>query len=156
MTPEVLNKSYRKINIIFIAAYFSILAMIIVGYFFGNKNGIWDIQSNEAIIFTSFYYVFLLVTVPLSLYLFNKKTKQWAALREESEKLKKYERGAIWRVAGVWASGFIGTIIYFFLINSTSIIFCLSVSIVVLLFCKTNMRTMYSELNFEKKGDNEL
>jgi protein-S-isoprenylcysteine O-methyltransferase Ste14 len=151
MTQETVNKSYQKINIVFIAAYFSILIMIIFGYFFGNKNGIWDTQSNEAITLTSIYYIFLIATIPFSLYFFNKKSKQWAALSNETEKLKKYERGAIWRVVGVGASGFIGTIINFFLINSTSIIFCVCISVVALLFCKTNTRTIFTELNFDDK-----
>ena len=149
MTEEILNKSYKKVNFVFIGAYFSILAMIIIGYFCGNKDGIWNAQSDSAITLTSIYYIFLLATIPLSLFLFSKKIKQWAALPNELEKLKKYEHGAILRVVGVWASGFIGTIIYFFLINSTSIIFCVCISIVALLFCKTNTRTIFADLNLK-------
>lgn len=155
MTTKILNKSYQKINIVFIAAYFSILLMIIIGYIFRNKNGLLEVQNNQAITLTSIYYIILLTTIPLSLYLFHKKIKQWATLANEAEKLKKYERGAILRVTGVWISGFIGAIIYFFLINSTSIIFCVSISIVALLFCKTNMRTIYAELNFEEEDKND-
>lgn len=151
MQAEILNKSYKKINLAFIAAYFSIVVMIAVGYFFGNKNGLLEEQSGSAITLTSFYYLFLLCSIPLSLYLFNKKTKQWATLSDESKKLKKYENGAIWRVVGVWASGFIGTFIQFFLISSTSLVFCISISVVSLLFCKTNTRTIYAELNFQEE-----
>ncbi|MCL1867337.1 MAG: hypothetical protein FWF72_00070 [Paludibacter sp.] len=156
MTEETVNKSYKKINIVFIAAYFSILIMMIIGYFFGNKNGIWNEQSNQAITLTSIYYIFLLATIPFSLYFFNKKNKEWIALTNETEKLQRYERGAVWRVAGVWASGFIGTVIYFFLIHSTSIIFCVSISVVALLFCRTNTRTIFSQLNFEEEDENEI
>jgi|GEM_PF-3202685 len=152
MTLDIVNKSYKKINLIFIAAYFSILLMITVGYFFGNKNGLLDAQSAQAITLTSIYYIFMLASIPLSLYLFHKKTKQWAAIADEVQRIKKYEYGAIWRVVGVWASGFFGTIIQFFLFNSTSIIFCISISVVALLFCKTNTRTIFSELNFKEEN----
>ncbi|MDR2854144.1 MAG: hypothetical protein LBV31_02425, partial [Prevotellaceae bacterium] len=112
MTKENINKSYKKVSRLFILAYFSILLTVLVGYYFGNKNGLWEALSAEATALTSFYYIFLLTIIPLSFYVFFKKTAKWAALSNETEKLKKYENGAIWRLVGIWASGFIGTIIY--------------------------------------------
>lgn len=149
MQQNNFDRTIKNINTFFIAAFVEVIIIAAVGIMLSDKISFWDPLSIKAVNLSSVYILYTIATVPLSFYFFNKKSKKWVKIDDEKEKMRLYERDSIARLLVVSSSAFLGSIIYFFLINTSSIIFCIAISLVSLFFCRSNEARIHQELELQ-------
>lgn len=142
----------KKINKQLILIYYLVfLIAIIVAFlaFFTVKMG-WRIDANSemGIYISQIFYLYLIVSIPVTLAFFNKKVKQWALLELIDEKLQLYKKAAIIRLSIV-GSGFIIGLALFSIMQLQSMIYGAAISAIILLFCKPSERRLITDLNLE-------
>ncbi len=131
--------------------YLIYLIAIIVAFlaFFSVKSG-WKIDANSemGIYISQIFYLYLVVSIPITLAFFNKKVKQWALLEQVDEKLQLYKKAAIVRLS-IIGSGFIIGLALFAIMQLQSMIFGAAISAIILLFCKPAEVKIITDLNLE-------
>lgn len=144
-----MRKATSKLVLIYYGFYVLAIAFAAIGYSsFAKKEILIPEQSSAGIAITSIYILFLVASIPLSLKLFNMKVKKLADIEDEDEKIKRYTHFAIWRLVVIGCNLLLG-IVFFYLLNSRSMIFCAAIGAIALVFCKPAETKMASELNIE-------
>lgn len=137
----------NKLLLIYYSLYVLAIVFAVLGYYFAG--GQYDFPGTEqppaAVTFTSIYIIYLIVSIPLSLKLFNNQVKKLAENQNSEEKIKKYTSYSMIRLAVIGSSLLIG-ILFFYLFNSKSMIFCAGIAAIALVFCKPSEMKMASEL----------
>ena len=144
----------KRLNLVYYLFYIAAL-LVAVGGFQLFRSGIRiDPNSQSGIVLTSILILYIIGSIPLTLSIFNKKTKMWAELPSLREKLVLYEKGATLRMMVV-GSGFLLGVAFFFLMNSQSMIFCAGIAAIGLFFCKPAEVKIISDLKIEDPEQND-
>ena len=147
-----MNKTLRSIQIVYYTIYIAAIAAAASGHALMNSDLRIDPQSQTGIAINSILIVLIIGSVPLSLWLFNLKTKKWAQISDVNEKLQKYQMGAILRLA-VMGIGLILGVVFFYVLGIQSMIFCAGISAIGLFFCKPAKVKIISELQLDEYPD---
>ena len=135
----------KKLTIAYYLIYLAAIAVAAIGYLLFRSGLVIDSKSQAGIVISSVLILFIICSIPPSLAIFNRKTKQWAELEDASEKLKEYTKASIIRLAIV-GSNFLLGILFFFLLNSQNMIILAGIAAIALLFCKPAKVKMMAEL----------
>lgn len=112
-------------------------------------------ESETGIAITSLAIIWVLITVPLSLSLFNKHIKKLQANETElSVKLDKYKKASISRIA-VMGIGLVLGIILFYILQSNSMLLIAGISAIGLIFCKPAEVKIISDLQIGEEEEEE-
>ena len=141
----------KKTGLLFYSIFIVTITFILIGYF-----GIDEIQSlsKEAITnLSSVYFLYVVCSIPLTLYFFDKQSKKWRLIEGEQEKLKKYLRGSIIRILVIGSGLLFGTIIIAFFYRSQSMFFCAAICAIFMTFCLPSKNRVLNELYSEEETD---
>jgi hypothetical protein len=142
---------------ILLTAYYAVYAAAILaatsGYYILKSGFKIDPLTSEGTIINSIVILYIISTVPLALALFNKMTKKWALIQDENEQLEKYKSGAIYRIL-IIGTGLVLGVVFFYVMNSQSMIFCAGIAAVALFFCKPSENKIMNDLNWNDSNNN--
>lgn len=144
-----MKKVFKKLTLIYYLIYIAILVVAVLGFQLFRAGYTIDDKSQLGIAISSALIILIIGSIPLTLAIFNKKTKQWALIEDTQTKLSKYEKGAIIRLAIVGAGLLLG-VFFFFIMNSQSMIFSAGIAAIALFFCKPAEVKIISELQLEE------
>lgn len=135
---------------ILLTAYYAVYAAAILaatsGYYILKSGFKIDPLTSEGTIINSIVILYIISTVPLALAIFNKMTKKWALIQDENEQLEKYRNGGIYRIL-IIGTGLVFGVVFFYVMNSQSMIFCAGIAAVALFFCKPSENKILNDLN---------
>lgn len=147
-----MEKTVKKIAQVYYYIYTATILSTIVGYM-TTMNNYDPIPMNGplGIILKSVVILYTIISIPLALAGFHRKTKKIMAIEDEREKFKAYQKSATIRLLLV-GIGLIGSIIVFFLIRTdASLIYCAGISAIILLFfCKPTENKMINDLKLDE------
>lgn len=142
---------------ILLTAYYAVYAAAILaatsGYYILKSGFKIDPLTSEGTIINSIVILYIISTVPLALALFNKMTKKWALIQDENVQLEKYKTGAIYRIL-IIGTGLVLGVVFFYVMNSQSMIFCAGIAAVTLFFCKPSENKIMNDLNWNESNNN--
>jgi len=142
---------------ILLTAYYAVYAAAILaatsGYYILKSGFKIDPLTSEGTIINSIVILYIISTVPLALALFNKMTKKWALIQDENVQLEKYKTGAIYRIL-IIGTGLVLGVVFFYVMNSQSMIFCAGIAAVALFFCKPSENKIMNDLNWNDSNNN--
>ncbi len=144
-----MKKTLNKLTLIYYLIYIAAIVVGISGFQLFRSGYTIDDKSTLGIAISSILIIFIIGSIPITLALFNKKTKKWAEIEDVHEKLKLYEKAGVIRLAIV-GSGFLLGVLFFFVLNSQSMIFCAGIAAIALFFCKPAEVKIISELKIEE------
>lgn len=139
----------KKLTLVYYLIYIAAVLVALLGFQLYRSGVMIDSQSQTGIILSSILIILLIGSIPITLALFNKKTKQWALIEDVPTKLTLYSKASIIRII-IIGTGFLLGILFFFLMNSQSMIFCAGISAIGLFFCKPAEVKIISELQIEE------
>jgi hypothetical protein len=135
---------------ILLTAYYAVYAAAILaatsGYYILKSGYKIDPLTSEGTIINSIVILYIISTIPLALAIFNKMTKKWALIQDENEQLEKYRNGGIYRIL-IIGTGLVFGVVFFYVMNSQSMIFCAGIAAVALFFCKPSENKILNDLN---------
>jgi len=146
----MVEKIIKKLLYIYYGIFVGGVIIALLGFIFSQNHSPIPPQSNAGITLSSLLIIFVIGSIPLSLYFFNKKLSKWSVLENEELKLKKYEKGARLRLL-IIGTGFIIGILFFYVLRLQSMIFCAAIAAVALIFCKPHQQQMRNDLKLEDK-----
>lgn len=148
-----MNKTLKNLTYVYYAVYASAILAALLGYYLTyNGNFVIDALSPMGITISSIFIIYIIGSIPLTLGGFHLLTKKWLAIENQTEKLKKYEKAAIWRLIIIGASVALGVFL-FYIIRSQSMIFCAGIAAIALFFCKPTEAKIYSELQLDDSDE---
>lgn len=137
--------------------YYSVYLTAIIAAFSGYtilKNGLTiDPKSDIGVTLQSILIIFIIGSIPLTLATFNRMTKKWAELNNIDEKIIKYRRAGIIRII-IIGLGLILGVVFFYVMQSQSMIFIAGIAAVALFFCKPSENKIIIDLKLEE-SENE-
>lgn len=142
----------RNITIAYYVVYITAILSALAGYYILRNGFNINPQSQVGITLTSVLIVYIIGSVPVALALFNRHTKKLALLTDEKEKFEKYTKAAMLRII-VIGSGLVSGILFFYVMQSQSMIFCAGIAAIGLFFCKPNESKIISDLQLEEYSD---
>lgn len=143
----MIQKTLKKLKLIYYSFY--ILALLTAAFGMKVLNSGWHIDEKSAtgISLSSLLIIIIIGGVPLSLALFNKYIKKTAQTSlTENEKIKKYEQASIWRIV-IIGIGLLTGVVFFYIMQSQSMLFCAGIAAIGLFFCKPAEVKIISDLN---------
>lgn len=150
----MIEKVVKRLTLVYYLVYIATVAVALAGFQLYKSNIRIDSTSQAGIALTSVLIVFIIGSIPITLSIFNKKTKLWAELPSLEEKLNLYRKGATLRIV-IIGSGFLLGVLFFFLMNSQSMIFCAGIAAIGLFLCKPAEVKIISELKIEDPEQND-
>lgn len=142
----------KKLTMVYYLIYIAAVLVALLGFQLHRSGVIMDSQSEAGIIISSVLIILIIGSIPITLGVFNKKTKKWAVEEDVSKKLALYSKASVIRLI-IIGSGFLLGMLFFFLMNSQSMIFCAGISAIALFFCKPAKAKMISELQLEEENN---
>ena len=141
-----MKKTLGKITLVYYLMYIAVIAAMALGYY-AVKNGFAiNVQSQTGIAIQSIVIMYIIISVPFSLYFFHRMTKKWQLIDNEEEKLKHYEKWSTFRLC-VTGFGLFAGVIMCYLMHSSSMLCCAGIAAIGLFFCKPSQNKIISELD---------
>lgn len=143
----------RSINVVYYTIYLLTIIAVVTIFFmtYGNVNvEKIDPNSKAGINISTVYIVFLLVSIPASLFLFHQQTLKLRKEPDEMIKFNKYKKASYLRL-WVIGSGLIIGIILVYLLRSQSMIFMSAIAAIALYFCKPSALKITRELELDEE-----
>ena len=147
-----MKKTIRDISIAYYAIYITAILGALAGYYILKNGFIINPQSETGITLSTILIVYIIGSIPIALGLFNIHIKKLALLAVEKEKFQQYTKAAIIRIS-VIGSGLVSGIIFFYIMQTQSMIFCAGIAAIGLFFCKPSESKIVSDLNLEEYSD---
>lgn len=140
-----MKKALRTLNLVYYITFLLAVVAAGIGYLLVRKYGISvnplsDMGRNLSYIVI----LYVIISIPLSLWLFNKKVKQLKKQDDESGKLQKYTQYAVWRIVVMGLGLFLG-VLFFYVLQERSLMFCAGMSAIGLVFCKPTEAKIITE-----------
>jgi DMSO reductase anchor subunit len=138
-------------------AYYVILTLTILSTIAGyiiiqSQETTVDAKSQLSIILSSIVILYIFISIPASISLFNRYNKKIRTIEDNYKKLEKYATGATWRILAVGV-GLVLSIIVFYILRTESMIFCAGITAIALLYCKPTESKINSDLKLDESED---
>lgn len=149
-----MKKAVKKITLIYYVIYATTILSTALGYLLNmqGKTASIDPQSSLGIALSSILILYILISIPFSLGGFHRMTKKWRTIEDETLKLAKYEKGAVLRLVAIGV-GLVGSVIVFYITNNISMIYCVGITAIALLFCKPTEDKIIADLKLDEEED---
>lgn len=147
-TLRILNGVYYSI---FMMTVLTAVGVTILTYV--NANPLYVEESSSlGRYLSSGLILFILISIPLAMWMFHKNTKEWSLIPDKFEKFRAYKKGAVIRL-WVIGIGLIGGIVLIYLLRSTNMMYCAVISAIALYFVKPTAKKMEKELNIQEEEE---
>ncbi|GHT19223.1 hypothetical protein FACS189429_6690 [Bacteroidia bacterium] len=103
----------------------------------------------------SVFYLIVLIGLPFNFYYFHKKTQKTALLNNVSEKIKKYRNCAALRIYINFILATIGSVIYAVVTESKSVLYCIIMIDIAMIFCYVNKNNFINDLKLDTNEEKE-
>lgn len=148
-----MKKSINKLTLVYYCIYVLAVLVAVGGYYLIQQNGIAVEEKPETeTLVTSIYILYLVISIPLALKLFNVQVKKLAVFEDQSMKIKRYMNYSLWRLIVIGVSLLVGIALFYWL-NSRSMMFGAAVAAIALVFCKPNVVKMVTDLDIYEDDD---
>ncbi|NLI72541.1 MAG: hypothetical protein GX361_07400 [Bacteroidales bacterium] len=145
----------RSINVVYYTIYLlTILAVVVIFFLTFSDVQVKRIDplSKLGTGISTAYLIFLLISIPASLYLFHRYTQKLKVEPDEYVKLNKYKKAAYIRL-WVIGLGLIVGVILVYVLHSRSMIFTAAIAAIALYFCKPSGLKIIKELDLDAEED---
>lgn len=143
-----MQKLLKKLIRWYYAIYVAAIAVALVGFQLFRSGINIDPQSQEGIAISSILIVLIIGSIPATLSIFNRKTKKWSKLEDVRERLVLYEKASILRLQIIGLAFLLG-VLFFFLMQSQSMLFCAGIAAIGLFFSKPAEVKIITDLQIE-------
>jgi hypothetical protein len=140
-----MKQTLRQLQIAYYSVYIAAIAAATSGFYILKSGFVINPLSQTGTVLNTLLIIFIIGSVPLSLGYFNKLTKKWALLEDENQRLEKYRKVGTLRIA-VIGLGLVLGVLFFYIMNSQSMIFCAGIAAIALFFCKPSEAKISTEL----------
>jgi len=152
-----MERIVKKINLAYYLIYTLTILSTIVGYLITQtRETAVDAKSPLSITLSSIVIIYILISIPAALSIFNRSIKKWMLIEDNFNKMEKYAAGATWRVLAV-GFGLVLSVISFYIIRTESMILCAAITAIALLIVKPTAHKIKSDMKLdEPEEDNEV
>jgi hypothetical protein len=140
-----MKQTLRQLVIAYYSVYIAAIAAATSGFYILKSGFIIDPLSQTGTTINTLLIIFIIGSVPLTLGYFNKLTKKWALLEDENQRLKNYRKAGTIRIA-IIGLGLVLGVLFFYIMNSQSMIFSAGIAAIALFFCKPSEAKISAEL----------
>lgn len=147
-----MKKVVGKLTLVYYCIYFVAILLAVGGHY--------SMNSEEALIaeygrggttITSVYLIYLVISIPLALRMFNTVVKKLSGTEMNSnEKIKKYAQYSFLRLIVIAISLFVGIVLYY-VFDSFSMMYCAGIAAIALVFCKPSENKITVDLGFKEQ-----
>jgi hypothetical protein len=140
----------KKINLAYYLIYTITIVSTVIGYIITfNSEFSVDVKSQLSITLSSLVILYIIVSIPAALSIFNRNIKKWILIEDKFTKLEKYATGATWRLL-VIGFGLVFSIVVFYILRTPSMIYCAGIAAIAIIFCKPSENKIISDLKLEE------
>lgn len=147
-----MKKTLQNITIAYYAVYIAAILSAMLGYYILKSGYTIDPLSQWGVTISSALIILIIGSIPATLAVFHKLTKKWAKLTDEEQMFRKYRNASVIRIL-IIGLGLVAGILFFYILNSQSMIFCAGISAIALFFCKPNEGKIASDLKLNEPED---
>lgn len=150
---KAIRHAVKNINLTYYTIYLMAIVavtVIFVMHFAGTVSPVIVENSDVGRTVSSIYLIYLLGSIPFSLYGFTKRAKKWQQLSDDTSMFAAYTKGAKIRIWVIGVALVVGVILVKVL-NSKSMVFSAAIAAVALYFCKPTPRKIIKDLNLEER-----
>jgi uncharacterized membrane protein YidH (DUF202 family) len=145
-----MDRIVKKIYLAYYMIYTLTILSAIVGYLITqSQETTVDVKSQLSINLSSIVILYILISIPAAISLFNRYNKKIKTIEDNFSKLEKYATGATWRILSV-GFGLVLSVIVFYIIRTESMIFCAGICAIALLYCKPTESKINSDLKLDE------
>lgn len=144
-----MKTTLRKITIAYYLVYLAAIVAATAGLAIMKAGFTIDSTTDLGIAINSVLIIFIIGSVPLSLWVFNNKLKNWIKLPTEHEKLQKYQKAALIRLM-ILGAGLVLGVVFYYVLTLQSMIFSAAIAAVGVFFCKPSEKKIRTELELDK------
>lgn len=147
-----MNRILKQISQVYYYIYTATILTTVIGYVITmNDYNPIPMNSPTGIALKSIVILYMMISIPLGLSLFARRTKKCQEIEAENLKFQTYKKAAILRIILIGA-GLIGSIIVFYILRTdVSLIYCAGISAIILLFfCKPTEAKIINDLKLEE------
>ncbi len=141
-----MKKTLRQLQIAYYSVYIAAIAAATSGFYILKSGFVLNPLSQTGTVINSVLIIFIIGSIPLGLGYFNKLTKQWALLEDENKRLENYRKAGVIRIT-IIGLGLVLGVLFYYIMNSQSMIFCAGIAAIALFFCKPSEAKISTELN---------
>lgn len=144
-----MNKTLKSINAVYYIVYMLtiIMAVAIFALSYLNVSRVYiDEKSPLGITLSSILTFYLLISIPLTFWMFHKGTKKWQNIPDQFEKFRAYKNGSILRLWLIGVGLILGVLMVY-LFSSINMLYYAGISAIAFFFCKPTENKMIKELN---------
>ena len=149
-----MERTVKKINNAYYMIYTLTILSTIIGYLATQSRDAVDPKSQLSITLSSIVIIYILISLPAAISIFNRSTKKWKLIEDDFTKMNKYAAGATWRILAV-GFGLVLSVVSFYFIRTESMIFCAGISAIALLYCKPTVGKITSDLKLDEPEEPE-
>lgn len=147
-----MKETLRQLTIAYYCVYAAAIAAALTGFYILRSGLRIDPLSQTGTILNSILIVLIIGCIPVTLAIFNKKTKNWAKLENQDQKLALYKTAGTIRIAIIGIALITG-VLFFYIMNSQSMIFCAGIAAIALFFCKPSEAKIETDLELFNSED---
>jgi len=137
-----------KLNILYYAHYVLYLALIVLfGYILNTSEFAIDPMTTAGQTIQYIAILYVLLSVPGSLYGFKHYMKKVSKIENEAEREKKYFIAAVIRICLIGLGAMLSIAAFYTLGQYTSMLWCAGIAVVAQYFCKPTERKIQIEMN---------
>lgn len=143
----------KKLNSIYYAFFVLAIAVASMGFKLLQAGSMINERSETGITISSLLILLIIGSVPLSLRFFSKNVKKLAnSGMEEEEKLKAYLKASVIRLL-IMGTGLLLGVLFFYIMQSKSMLFCAGISAIGLFFAKPAEVKLIAELRIGAESE---
>lgn len=147
-----MKETLRQLTIAYYCVYAAAIAAALTGFYILRSGLRIDPLSQTGTILNSILIVLIIGCIPVTLAIFNKKTKNWAKLENQDQKLALYKTAGTIRIAIIGIALITG-VLFFYIMNSQSMIFSAGIAAIALFFCKPSEAKIETDLELFNSED---
>jgi hypothetical protein len=145
---ELIKKAYRIALVSYYGVFIGAILIALLGFKVSQHSFVFPEETVTVI--STLSYLFLIISIPLILWLYNKKISNMTT--NATERVSFYGKWIKVRVFTIGAGLFLN-IFLFYLFHSYSFLYAAGISAIALLFCKPNKNTIENELIIPEEED---
>jgi|ERR1035437_2416230 DMSO reductase anchor subunit len=150
-----MERIVKKINLSYYLIYTLTILSTIVGYIITQtRETTIDVKSPLSITLSSIVIIYIIISIPAALAIFNRNIKKYISIEEDYKKMEKYTSAATWRILAV-GFGLVLSVVVFYIIRTESMIFCAGISALALIICKPTPGKINSDLKLDEPKEDE-